>query len=111
MLTYIARRLLLLVPMALGMVIVTFGLLLLVPGDPAAVLLGPGPCAIFVLQALLAIRLLEAVNYFEHWGLERTTRRVADDDFHCLCLVHPRRARAANGNSWPDRSSMPKKAL
>jgi alkane 1-monooxygenase len=44
------------------------------------VLLGPGPCAIFVLQALLAIRLLEAVNYFEHWGLERTTRRVRTID-------------------------------
>lgn len=30
----------------------------------------------FVLQALMASRLLEAVNYFEHWGLRRTTRRV-----------------------------------
>jgi len=38
---YVVRRLLLLVPMAIGMIIVTFGLLLLVPGDPAAVLLGP----------------------------------------------------------------------
>lgn len=41
MLAYAIRRLLLLVPMAAGMVIVTFGLLLLVPGDPAHVLLGP----------------------------------------------------------------------
>ena len=41
MIAYIARRLLLLIPMLIGMVIVTFGLLLLVPGDPAAVLLGP----------------------------------------------------------------------
>lgn len=41
MLSYIIRRLLLLIPMAAGMVIVTFGLLLLVPGDPAHVLLGP----------------------------------------------------------------------
>ena len=31
----------------------------------------PAPFAIFVLQAVLAIRLLEAVNYFEHWGLVR----------------------------------------
>lgn len=41
MIAYILRRLLLLIPMAIGMVVVTFGLLLLVPGDPAAVLLGP----------------------------------------------------------------------
>lgn len=44
------------------------------------VALGPGPFAIFLLQALIAIRLLEAVNYFEHWGLERTTRRVRTVD-------------------------------
>lgn len=30
----------------------------------------------FVLQAFMASRLLEAVNYFEHWGLRRSTRRV-----------------------------------
>jgi ABC-type dipeptide/oligopeptide/nickel transport system permease component len=41
LLSYVIRRLLLLIPMAAGMVIVTFGLLLLVPGDPAHVLLGP----------------------------------------------------------------------
>ena len=41
MIAYVIRRLLLLIPMAFGMVVVTFGLLLLVPGDPAAVLLGP----------------------------------------------------------------------
>ncbi|HCO53674.1 MAG TPA: peptide ABC transporter permease [Pelagibacterium sp.] len=40
MLAYVARRLLLMVPMAIGMVVITFGLLLLIPGDPAAVLLG-----------------------------------------------------------------------
>jgi peptide/nickel transport system permease protein len=40
MLAYIVRRLLLLIPMAAGMVIVTFSLLLLIPGDPASVLLG-----------------------------------------------------------------------
>lgn len=44
------------------------------------VALGPGAFAIFLLQALIAIRLLEAVNYFEHWGLERTTRRVRTID-------------------------------
>lgn len=40
MIAYVVRRLLLLIPMAVGMVVVTFGLLLLIPGDPAAVLLG-----------------------------------------------------------------------
>ncbi|MCR9138192.1 MAG: ABC transporter permease [Alphaproteobacteria bacterium] len=40
MTAYIARRLLLLIPTALGIVVLTFGLLLLIPGDPAAVLLG-----------------------------------------------------------------------
>jgi alkane 1-monooxygenase len=43
-------------------------------------LLGPGAFAIFLLQALLAVRLLEAVNYFEHWGLVRTTRKVRTID-------------------------------
>ncbi len=42
--------------------------------------LGVGAFAIFLLQAMLAIRLLEAVNYFEHWGLARTTRRVRTID-------------------------------
>lgn len=41
MVAYVVRRVLLLIPMAIGMIVVTFGLLLLVPGDPAAVLLGP----------------------------------------------------------------------
>ncbi len=40
MLSYTLRRLLLLIPMGIGIVVVTFGLMLLVPGDPAAVLLG-----------------------------------------------------------------------
>jgi alkane 1-monooxygenase len=34
----------------------------------------------FVLQAFVAVRLLEAVNYFEHWGLQRRTRRVQPVD-------------------------------
>jgi ABC-type dipeptide/oligopeptide/nickel transport system permease component len=40
MVAYIIRRLLLFIPMAIGMVVVTFGLLLIIPGDPASVLLG-----------------------------------------------------------------------
>jgi alkane 1-monooxygenase len=39
-------------------------------------MLGAGPFVAYVLQALLAVRLLEAVNYFEHWGLARSGRRV-----------------------------------
>jgi alkane 1-monooxygenase len=42
--------------------------------------LGPGAFAVYVLQALLAVRLLETVNYFEHWGLARSTRRVQQAD-------------------------------
>jgi ABC-type dipeptide/oligopeptide/nickel transport system permease component len=57
MLAYVIRRLLLLVPMAIGMVIVTFGLLLLIPGDPAALALGPeaSPEAIRILQDQLGL--------------------------------------------------------
>jgi alkane 1-monooxygenase len=34
----------------------------------------------FVLQAFVAVRLLEAVNYFEHWGLQRRGERVQPVD-------------------------------
>jgi len=42
--------------------------------------LGPAAFAIYCLQALIAVRLLEAVNYFEHWGLVRSGRRVTPID-------------------------------
>ena len=32
--------------------------------------------AVFLIQAFSASRLLEAVNYFEHWGLTRRVHRV-----------------------------------
>jgi alkane 1-monooxygenase len=35
---------------------------------------------VFVAQALFASRALEAVNYFEHWGLERKSARVRPVD-------------------------------
>ena len=35
---------------------------------------------VFLLQALFAIRALEVVNYFEHWGLMRTDGRVRPAD-------------------------------
>jgi len=44
------------------------------------VALGPAAFAIYFLQALIAVHLLEAVNYFEHWGLLRRGRRVTPID-------------------------------
>jgi alkane 1-monooxygenase len=44
------------------------------------VVFGFGALALFVLQALVAVRLLEAVNYFEHWGLVRSGRKIATVD-------------------------------
>ncbi len=41
---------------------------------------GPGAFALYLGQALVAIRLLEAVNYFEHWGLVRRGRKPAPVD-------------------------------
>jgi alkane 1-monooxygenase len=38
--------------------------------------LGGGASAAYLIQAAVAVRLLEAVNYFEHWGLTRHGRRV-----------------------------------
>lgn len=42
--------------------------------------LGLGAFVFFLAQALMAIRLLEAVNYFEHWGLLRSGKRVSPID-------------------------------
>ncbi|MDG2051565.1 MAG: alkane 1-monooxygenase [Myxococcota bacterium] len=41
---------------------------------------GPVSALAYVLQAVMAVRLLEAVNYFEHWGLTRRGRRVRPED-------------------------------
>jgi alkane 1-monooxygenase len=41
---------------------------------------GPGAFAMWMLQAVVAVRLLEAVNYFEHWGLRRAGRKVTPRD-------------------------------
>lgn len=37
---------------------------------------GAAACVVFLLQCLWASRSLEVVNYFEHWGLRRSTTRV-----------------------------------
>jgi alkane 1-monooxygenase len=39
--------------------------------------LGPAALAALALQAWEAVQLLETVNYFEHWGLSRSGRRVS----------------------------------
>jgi alkane 1-monooxygenase len=44
------------------------------------VLLGPGAFVFYLAQALIAVRLLECVNFFEHWGLERQGARVSPVD-------------------------------
>jgi len=51
-------------------------------GLAAAILLVFGPAAFIVHlgQAFHAIAALEAVNYFEHWGLRRTSRKVRPMD-------------------------------
>ena len=41
---------------------------------------GPGAFVVYLFQAAVAVRLLEAVNYFEHWGLVRTGKRVLPVD-------------------------------
>lgn len=43
-------------------------------------LFGPVPFFVYLLQAFVAVRLLEAVNYFEHWGLERRGGRIRPSD-------------------------------
>ena len=44
------------------------------------VALGPAAFAAYLVQAAVAVRLLEAVNYFEHWGLTRRNRRITTID-------------------------------
>ena len=41
---------------------------------------GPIALAMFVYQAVVAVRLLEAVNYLQHWGLSRGERRFSGPD-------------------------------
>lgn len=42
--------------------------------------LGPAAAVVFAGQAFVAITLLEVVNYFEHWGLRRSGRKVRPMD-------------------------------
>ncbi len=82
MIAYLVRRLLLFIPMLIGMVIVTFGLLLLIPGDPAAVLLGQEATPTEI--ATLRIRC----------GLDRPGTSGCGDYFASCCMA-----------TWASRSS------
>jgi alkane 1-monooxygenase len=46
----------------------------------AGLAFGPAAVAALLVQAWQAINLLETVNYFEHWGLSRASRRVTTRD-------------------------------
>src|SRR5262249_51451350 len=46
----------------------------------ALALLGPAALVFLLAQASVAVRLLEAVNYFEHYGLRRQGRKVRPVD-------------------------------
>jgi alkane 1-monooxygenase len=70
--------------------------------------LGVGAFAAYFLQASIAVRLLEAVNYFEHWGLTRRGRRVSpvdswdtDSRFTLYTLVGL--SRHADHHAWASR--------
>jgi alkane 1-monooxygenase len=72
------------------------------------VALGAGAFAAYFLQASIAVRLLEAVNYFEHWGLTRRGRRVTpvdswdtDSRFTLYTLVGL--SRHADHHAWASR--------
>jgi alkane 1-monooxygenase len=70
--------------------------------------LGAGAFAAYLLQAWIAVHLLEAVNYFEHWGLRRQGRRVTpidswdtDSRFTLYTLVGL--SRHADHHAWASR--------
>jgi len=62
----------------------------------------------YLIQAFMAVRLLEAVNYFEHWGLARKKKRIRPVDswdtharFTYYGLVGL--SRHADHHAWPSR--------
>jgi len=70
--------------------------------------LGAGAFAAYLLQAATAVRLLEAVNYLEHWGLTRRGRRVTavdswdtDSRFTLYTLIGL--SRHADHHAWSSR--------
>jgi alkane 1-monooxygenase len=82
-------------------------------------LFGGGALAVFLGQAFLAVTLLEAVNYFEHWGLSRDGKKISTVDswdaeswFTLYSLVglsrhadhHAHATRAYQDLRWSDES-------
>jgi alkane 1-monooxygenase len=70
-------------------------------------LLGPGAFAAYVLQAVVAVRLLEAVNYLEHWGITRRGNRPStvdswdtDSRFTLYALVGLSRHADHHAHAW-----------
>src|SRR4029453_11595720 len=64
--------------------------------------------AAYVLQAWIAVHLLEAVNYFEHWGLERQGRRLTpvdswDTDSRFTLYTLAGLSRHADPHAWSAR--------
>ena len=62
----------------------------------------------YLVQAFMAVRLLEAVNYFEHWGLMRKKRRVRPVDSwdtHSFFTYYGLTglSRHADHHAWPSR--------
>jgi alkane 1-monooxygenase len=62
----------------------------------------------FLLQAWMAVRLLESVNYFEHWGLRRRGPRVGEADSwdtHAWFTYYGLTglSRHAGHHAWPSR--------
>jgi alkane 1-monooxygenase len=71
--------------------------------------LGPGAAVFYLAQAFVAVRLLECVNFFEHWGLERRGPRVRGPDswdttswFTLYTLVGL--SRHSDHHMWPSRA-------
>lgn len=63
-----------------------------------ALLLGPLGAAFFAGQALVAVSLLEAVNYIEHYGLQR--QRGSDGRLEPVTLHHSWNAAERVSNAW-----------
>jgi alkane 1-monooxygenase len=69
---------------------------------------GLAPFIAYLVQAFMAVRLLEAVNYFEHWGLTRKKARVRPVDSwdtHSLFTYYGLvgLSRHADHHAWPSR--------
>ncbi len=62
-------------PMSMHNQMIWFTALPLVFAGTASMIAGPWFAAVYFTQAVLAFSLLEAVNYLEHYGLERKERR------------------------------------